>query len=212
MVSESVAAKIGRITPSGTITHFALPNKNSNPQGITSGPDGALWFTESSKIGRISTTGVIQEFNGASGSSNIVVGADGNLWFTGSSEDTIGRITPSGEVTKYPLAPNSLPTGITSGPDGALWFTEQITNRIGRITTDGSLSVFPVPTDGGGPTGITKGPDGNLWFLEAAANKVARMTPAGAVTEYPIPIQRAKLSTSSSDSTATSGSPKETPS
>jgi streptogramin lyase len=32
--------------------------------GITTGPDGALWFTEqnASKIGRITTAGVITEF------------------------------------------------------------------------------------------------------------------------------------------------------
>jgi virginiamycin B lyase len=35
-------------------TEFSIPTARSNPIGITSGPDGALWFTEffANKIGR----------------------------------------------------------------------------------------------------------------------------------------------------------------
>lgn len=29
-----------------TITEFPLPSAGSNPNGITAGPDGNLWFTE----------------------------------------------------------------------------------------------------------------------------------------------------------------------
>jgi streptogramin lyase len=41
----------------GTITEFPIPTISSFPTGITAGPDGNLWFTESSvgKIGRITT-------------------------------------------------------------------------------------------------------------------------------------------------------------
>ncbi len=46
--------KIGRISPSGTITEFPVPNLLSE---IAAGPDGNLWFTEDSgnKIGRITS-------------------------------------------------------------------------------------------------------------------------------------------------------------
>lgn len=46
----------------GDITEFPIPTAGSNATGITSGPDGALWFTEinnSDAIGRITTAGVI---------------------------------------------------------------------------------------------------------------------------------------------------------
>ncbi|MBO0795988.1 MAG: hypothetical protein J2P36_34280, partial [Ktedonobacteraceae bacterium] len=52
-------------TPSvSKISRFPLPDKLSNPTGITSGPDGALWFTETSagKIGRVTVQGKISEF------------------------------------------------------------------------------------------------------------------------------------------------------
>src|SRR5712691_6897428 len=35
---------IGRITTSGAITEFPIP-QGSQPEGITLGPDGNLWFT-----------------------------------------------------------------------------------------------------------------------------------------------------------------------
>jgi streptogramin lyase len=46
-----------------SITEFSTPTVNSAPLGITTGPDGALWFTENAfvanKIGRVTTAGVI---------------------------------------------------------------------------------------------------------------------------------------------------------
>jgi virginiamycin B lyase len=46
------------------IGEYPVPTALSNPQGITAGPDGALWFTEDigNKIGRITTAGVITEY------------------------------------------------------------------------------------------------------------------------------------------------------
>jgi virginiamycin B lyase len=45
--------KIGRMTPSGTLTEFTVPTANAGAWGITVGPDGNLWFTENAtnKIG-----------------------------------------------------------------------------------------------------------------------------------------------------------------
>jgi hypothetical protein len=53
--SSRVADQIGRITTAGVITEFPIRTAASYPSGITTGPDGALWFTEAfaNKIGRI---------------------------------------------------------------------------------------------------------------------------------------------------------------
>src|SRR5215203_2454606 len=65
---------------------FPIPTANSRPAGITTGPDGALWFTErgGDKIGRITTAGVITEFPLPTAGSprGITTGPDGALWFT----------------------------------------------------------------------------------------------------------------------------------
>jgi virginiamycin B lyase len=44
------------MSTSGTLlAEYPIPTANSNPYGITSGPDGNLWFVESGsgKIGRV---------------------------------------------------------------------------------------------------------------------------------------------------------------
>ena len=50
--------------PTVTISEYAIPTAMAGVSDITAGPDGALWFTEfgPSKIGRITTTGVITEY------------------------------------------------------------------------------------------------------------------------------------------------------
>ena len=127
----------------GAISEVAVPN--SGPQGITTGPDGNLWFTEanSNQIGRISPSGVITQFTIPTANSNpmgITAGPDGNLWFTEETANQIGRITPTGTITEFPISsPDSDPIGITAGSDGNLWFTE---NNI--ISTDsGFQSQIP---------------------------------------------------------------------
>ena len=64
----------------------------------------------------------------------ITLGPDDNLWFTESNPSKIGRITPSGQITQFPLSDHSsAPSGITAGPDGNLWFTESRARKIARI-------------------------------------------------------------------------------
>lgn len=130
-----------------------------------------MWFTEfySNKIGRITTTGQVTEFNiptANAGAFGITAGPDGALWFTELTAGTIGRITTSGIVTEYVLRTTApRPAGITTGADGALWFTESNINKIGRITTSGAVSEYFLPSSNR-PSGIAAGPDGALWFAE----------------------------------------------
>lgn len=184
--TESGANNIGRITTAGVITEYPIPTPNSYPIGITAGPDGALWFTEGvgDKIGRITTQGVIAEFSigGGLASPNwITTGPDGALWFTELSlpAPRIGRITTSGAVTSFILAPQGATGQITAGPDGALWFTGGEFNSVGRITTSGVVTEYPLPTASSFPTGITTGPDGGLWLVENNTANVARAAACG---------------------------------
>jgi streptogramin lyase len=172
--------EIGRITPSGSLTQFALPDPNSAATTITAGPDGNLWFTEdaTSKIGRITPSGAITEFplSPEAGPHGITAGPDGALWFAESGTNRIGRIDPSGVITEFPLSsPTSRPNEITLGPDGNLWFTETVApkirsyspslaNQIGRITPSGQVTMFPVEARWPGTGAITAGPDGRIWF------------------------------------------------
>src|SRR5215831_17112674 len=134
-----------------------------------------------------------------SGPIGIVTGPDSNLWFTERTANKIGRLTPAGVFTEFPLPVNgqglsSQPTVILHGPDGALWFTMSAASRVGRITTDGVTTFFPTPTGQSGTEGLAVGPDGNIWFTEIAANKIGRLLVGGThtITEFPIPTPNSR--------------------
>ena len=86
------------MTPNGSFTEFVIQTPTAEPEDITVGPDGSLWFSEysSSKVGRLLVTEGIAEYvlpTGA-GPSGITTGPDGNVWFTENSGNKIGKITP----------------------------------------------------------------------------------------------------------------------
>ena len=127
------------------IREYPVPTSASLPSFIVKGPDGALWFTEygASKIGRVSTTGVITEYRlppHSTGPQFITVGPDGALWFT-EYANKIGRITTAGVITEYTV-PGDYLEGITAGPDGALWFTELEDNANRGLPTSQAASAY----------------------------------------------------------------------
>jgi streptogramin lyase len=109
--------------PSTALAHthkakeHSLGAKFAVPADITTGPDGALWFTEShgDQIGRITTNGEVTEYpipTAGAFAADITVGPDGALWFTE-------------------------PLGNKVGPDGALWYASGNEGKIGRLEIDG---------------------------------------------------------------------------
>jgi sugar lactone lactonase YvrE len=186
----------------GGFTEFPLPTPNALPGLIISGPDGNLWFTETTtnKIGRITPNGTIMEFPipgaGNIGALGIAAGPDGNVWFTQPQLSEIARITPAGTITEFSVPDLCAvdltqcgPAGITAGPDGNLWFTRpgpaSTFNFIGKMTTSGVVTLFPVSAYVG--ESITAGPDGNLWFTAetfSLQGAIGRITTSGSVTMF----------------------------
>src|SRR5258708_11642859 len=99
----TISGQIRRITPAGHISAVPLA-ANSFANDITTGPDGAIWFTE-----------IIPNLQ-----SGTLVGK-------------IGRITPAGHISEFPVPTRSNLLCITAGPDGNLWFTERQSGKIGRL-------------------------------------------------------------------------------
>src|SRR5690348_4627596 len=77
----------------------------------------------------------------------IAAGADGNLWFTEGTAGRIGKITPGGALTEFPVPGGAaFLRDIVAGPDGNLWFTDSFSFAspyVGRITTTGTVTKFP---------------------------------------------------------------------
>jgi streptogramin lyase len=182
-------------TPSAT--EYKVTTANSQPNSITAGPDGALWFTEPNahKIGRITTAingtaGNVTEFPvppsyfSEIGPNSIALGPDQALWFT--TDSHIGRITTGGSFSSFPGVSGGIgfATAITNGPDNALWFIDIELNVIARITTSGTVKTFAPPTNVR-PNSIVTGPDRNLWFT-ASTNQVGFVTTAGVFKTFPL--------------------------
>jgi streptogramin lyase len=166
------------------------------PLDITTGPDGALWFTDvfnGREIGRITTDGTITEFTVPVNSGyGIAAGSDGNLWFPDSARTEMWRLTPDGEFTAFPVS--GYPIYPTAGPNGNVWFGEYIVDhfvvsaKIGEIAPDGSVTEFDLPLTGSPQniSGIAAGPDGNIWVTarDASGNEIERITPTGTITAF----------------------------
>ena len=135
----SHAHRIGFIpTGSDAMQLFRL-QQGSNPQMITVGSDGNLWFSINRQnvyrcggIGRITPTGVITEFDLpiCQQAYGVTPGPGGNIWFTAGPD--IGYVTTSGDMTEWELHPGpGVWGGIVEGPDGAIWFSAGMS--IGRL-------------------------------------------------------------------------------
>ena len=191
---ESVANKIGKITTTGSITEYSIPTASSGPTAITQGSDGNLWFTESetSTIGRITTSGTITEFSNPNlygyGAAGITLGPDGNVWF--SYWGGVGKITPAGAITLYPVGFTFFPGGIVTGPDGNLWFANNYASgaypgTLGKITTSGTITQVPL-VPGFAPVSVASGPDGQIWF-SGDGGGFGSITTAGLSMFYGVP-------------------------
>jgi virginiamycin B lyase len=180
-------------TSAQTVTLFPTPTVPSRPYTIVAGPDGNLWFTESTanKLGRITPSGVITEFpvpTAASGPYGIAVGREGDLWFTERFGNKIGRFHIATQTfQEYVIhTPFAQPWEIALGADGNLWFTEEDVGFIGRITPNGFIREF-VPPSCCFPTGITAGPDGRMWFTLEIGDQIGRVELNGPMTMFTIP-------------------------
>ena len=109
------AGKIARIAPDGTgYQEWATLTANATPWGLADGGDGYIYFTEKTgggAVGRISTSGAIEEFPGgttpglspSSSPRGIALGPDGNIWFVeGAPGKAIARLSIEPGVTTEP--------------------------------------------------------------------------------------------------------------
>ena len=199
------SAAIDMMTPTGAVTTQTLPAASmSQVNALIIAPDGTVWYTRTTgvdgRIGHIDAAGKISEYTvdqaqnlawNPGQPTGLAYGPDGNIWFTAPGTDTVGKVTPTGQVTSYVVTPGVLEGtqfgSITAGPDGALWFNDAYDAAIGRITTAGSITLYPaagIATPSS--ASITTGPDGALWFT-GMSGSIGRITTSGSVSTYTVP-------------------------
>jgi len=197
---SSPNAAILRVAPSeaaGELANTAIAVKaSSQPDQLTVGAEGDVWFTENAgpgAIGRLTpATGEVREFTeGLTSNSRpagITTGPEGDIWFTESAgSGRIGRLVPAtGRISEYSTGLTiGAPQRIVTGDDGNLYFTASEGNgAIGRITPAGVITEYGEGLAGKPePWGITSGPDGNIWFtLKANPSRVGRLTLAPGIS------------------------------
>ena len=202
----SEGTQIGRITPAGTITEFSDCRATAYAGGpLTVGPDGNLWFAEttgfeSGGIGRITPAGTITLYPlpvpGISepvltrrpGRQPLVRHSAPGQASSSYCPGPIGRITPGGAITEFPLPAGAIPRASSDSPSGPTATSGLVRpsdqtgdhlRRIDRISRRALFTQFPLPrgTTPGEP--LTAGPGGTLWFSESS--KIGRITLKGGV-------------------------------
>ncbi len=179
----------------GTVKVFNLPGGNTQPFGITSGPDGNLWLTEATgdHVDKVSVDGkVLGRYAIPGKGSNfqaqgIVSGYDDRIWMTLCNPSKIAAVTTDGKFTEYPTpTPKAGPCAITKGPEGKLWFASFEGNLIGSITSEGKMEEFKAPTPKSGTYQVINGPDDRLWVSQNTGDSVADVDTTGDFTEFPL--------------------------
>jgi virginiamycin B lyase len=188
------------------IAEIPLP-ANAVPEGITAGPDEAMWFGDnySHSLGQIANSAygtLVTEYALSNtlgiDPQDVATGPDGNLWWSDNVTNTVGNVTTSGEA-RYWIEQDQHgsaagPSGIVAGPGSPssqrMWFGELYTAAIALQSTDGNYnSSFALPASSlpAYPEEITLGPDGNLWFTEPCRGKIGKITPSGTASEFTVP-------------------------
>ena len=192
--TENHSGKIGQMSPEGYLLHeWSVPAGEGQPYEIAAGPDGNVWFTErnatsGSWIGKITPDGEVTTWMtaGVVGES-LTGGSDGNVWFSTYETASVGRITPTGDITYFPIpAKDEFPGSMTAGPDNNIWLCTNDGGSVLKIALDGSAPDGTVLGDfdvAPGTGDITVGSDGNLWVDTVFdGHTIYQLTTDGVVT------------------------------
>src|SRR5262249_21618226 len=145
------------------------------------GSDGNLWFVEQSvsRVGRMTTAGVVTEFSTANlRPENLSSGPGNSLWFTTNEQATLGRITTSGAVSTISAPGINSAAHIGVGLGGNVWLAGP--GVIAWVPPSGTVPTeyfVSIPVGAVAAGDILAGLDGNVWFTEYHANKIGRFTP-----------------------------------
>ncbi len=125
--------------------------------------------------------------------------AQGNIWFAQHHSNEVGRMTPNGAYTGYPVpTANSVMDGCTVDKTrGIVWVTEVDGNNVVRVDiASGKVTEIPVPTPNADPGDLAVAPDGTVWFTEGyeggtGTARLGRINPANnQISEVAFPTPR----------------------
>ena len=116
--------EVGRMSQQGDFTSFPLPG-DAYAQGMTTGPDGAMWLNVGGQIVRLQTDGETASFTVPYSEGGLTSGPDGNLWF--GLGDVYGgrgidRMTPTGDITTFSQSGYDVARYWAPGTGNDVWY------------------------------------------------------------------------------------------
>ena len=141
------------------VTEYKLPAEFALPNDLTTGPDGAVWVTDSSlgRIWRIPSKGKIRSYELGQQPAAIVT-AHGSMWVADAGGDAIHRVETDGTSKRYPLDAGAFPIDIVAGPTARCGSPRAAATRSAASRTDGDITEYPLPTTGAFAGDITDRP------------------------------------------------------
>lgn len=180
------AAFVGGATAAGggTITGAAPGTASTDVDAGQRGAPGTITH----RMGK----GTVDVFTVVNGTENplcdLTTDADGNVWFV--SYTQVGRLTPSGAVTLFPVQQEAIPGypwHIVTGSDGNPWFGRLNGGNLTRVTTEGVMTEFSLPSaDWFDAPMLAAGTDA-VWFGGQGFGFIGEMSPSGVVSTIPVP-------------------------
>jgi virginiamycin B lyase len=159
---------------------------NSGPSATTKGPDGTIWFVETTgnRLGSLNPARTdVAEVNlklPNSQPTDVTVDGFGRVWFTESGTNRIGMYTPSTRsLVEYFWGGFNLGlAGISTDSQGRVFFTEKNTNRIGILDPSRlTLQYYNWASGSLGLQDIACDRFGRAWFTESFANRIGVVDP-----------------------------------
>jgi virginiamycin B lyase len=194
------------------VANHTIPYPDSNPHGLTIASDGDVWFT-----GREGN--IVGYFDPANDSFKIfplpnpdpspdpekngnfpiyiTEAPDGSMYFTDLLTSNVGRITPSGDLTFYPLPSrygppnNARPIAVVVQPDGVAVVSEESGHAYATITPDGTVTEYPLTPPDAKAAALTFDTAGTLWIQYNTPDDIGEVLPDGSVRPFPIPTKDA---------------------
>lgn len=169
---EEKANKVGRITPAGVITEFALPATTSGDAGgaydLTVAPDGTIWvvFDYGRKIVQLDLatgTGTVYPLGPYPYGEQVEIGPDGVPWVSMSfDDDGLARVLPTGTVWHDNAPPCD--GWLARANDGGMWCASSDTKLILSNADASGGTTYPLPSTGTTLRSLAAGPVGSMWF------------------------------------------------
>ncbi|HEX4623831.1 MAG TPA: hypothetical protein VH231_05215 [Solirubrobacteraceae bacterium] len=193
--TEKNVAKLGKVTPNGTTSDFAVPGGMAPYDIISGGPD-LLWMTDQSAGALYKITGlnnpkptIVAQSVALANPTGLALGPDGDVWVD-QMAGSVQRVKPDGSAdgAAIPTGGTNLQSIAKSTDNALLWVTDLHdgpggNNGLIKITTDAVHTATPVRIGAGkGPRGVTAASDGRIYFAESsgvAGEKIGRVNADG---------------------------------